>query len=371
MPCSNRETGKNKNMEQKLRESEARFESILVSAMDAIITIDEGHRIVLFNPAAERMFGYAAAEAIGQSIDLLLPQESRANHGEHISRFGAGAIANRQMRSSTIVVGMRAGGEIFPIEAAISQVKTATQTLYTAIVRDITERKRTQDALQQAVDDVELFIYSAAHDLRTPLRGINGFSAILASDYADRLDATALGYLKRIQAAASRMWVVMDELQALAHAGSADLRRQAVDLSAMVQALAAAYKAADPQRQVELAIAPGVVANADPAWLHIALDNLFGNAWKFTATREVAKIEFGLTMAEGRPAYFVRDNGVGFDPAFSGKLFQQFQRLHTDKEYEGSGVGLAIVARVIRRHGGCTWAEGAVGHGATFYFTLG
>ena len=358
-------------MEQKLRESEARFESILVSAMDAIITIDESHRIVLFNPAAERMFGYSAAEAIGQSIDRLLPQESRAKHGEHINRFGTGSIANRQMRLSTVVTGMRAGGEIFPIEAAISHVKTATQTLYTAVVRDITERRRTQDALQQAVDDVELFIYSAAHDLRTPLRGINGFSAILASEYADKLDATALGYLKRIQAATSRMWSVMDDLQALARAGRADLRRQEVDLSAMAHAVAATFKAADPERRVELAIAPGVVASADPAWLHIVLDNLLGNAWKFTATREAAKIGFGLTTVEGRPAYFVRDNGVGFDPAFSGKLFEQFQRLHTDKEYEGSGVGLAIVARVIRRHGGRTWAEGAVGHGATFYFTLG
>lgn len=357
-------------MENKLRESEARFESILVSAMDAIITIDEKHQIVLFNPAAERMFGYSAAQVIGQALGRLLPPESRAGHGEKISRFGEGSIPSRQMGSSSVVMGMRADGEIFPIEASISQVKTGTQTLYTAIVRDVTARKRTEAELEHALKDVEMFIYSAAHDLRTPLRGINGFSAILADEYADRLDANGVAYLRRIQAATSRMWNVMDDLLALAHAGKAELRRQEVDLSALAQAVAANLKGAEPQRQVEFDIAPGMMANVDPGWLRIALDNLLGNAWKFTARTEGARIGFGLTTVEGRPVYCVRDNGVGFDPAFASKLFEQFQRLHTDREYEGSGVGLAIVARVIRRHGGRIWAEGAPGQGATFYFTL-
>jgi len=358
-------------MKNRLRESEARFESILVSAMDAIITIDKKHHIVLFNPAAERMFGYTAAEAIGQSIDRLLPQQSRAKHGELIDRFGEGSIANRQMRSSNVVMGMRAGGEIFPVEASISYVKAGTQTLYTAIVRDITERKRTQDALRQALEDVESFIYSAAHDLRAPLRGINGFSAILAREYAGKLDAAGQGYLKRIQAATGRMWDVLDDLLALAHAGRVEFRRREVDLSALAHAVAANLRSDEPARRVEFDIAPGMVANADPAWMRVVLDNLFGNAWKFSAKTEGARIEFGLTTAEGKPAFFVRDNGAGFDPAFSGKLFEQFQRLHTDKEYEGAGVGLAIVARVIRRHGGRIWADGAVGQGAVFYFTLG
>jgi light-regulated signal transduction histidine kinase (bacteriophytochrome) len=230
-------------------------------------------------------------------------------------------------------------------------------------------RERTWE-LERSNEELGAFSYSVAHDLRTPLRGINGFSAILAAQYADKLDAAAQGYLQRIQAASMRMGDVMDDLLALAHAGKADLRHQDVDLSALARTVAASLQHAEPQRQVEFVIAPGLSSNADPGLMRIALDNLFGNAWKFSARTESARIEFGLTAVEGGRAYFVRDTGAGFDPAFSRKLFEQFQRLHTDKEYEGSGVGLAIVARVIRRHGGRIWAEGAVGAGAAFYFTL-
>lgn len=231
-------------------------------------------------------------------------------------------------------------------------------------------RQRTWE-LERSNDELRAFSYSVAHDLRTPLRGIGGFSAVLATQYAGKLDATALGYLQRIQAASIRMGEVMDDLLALARTGRAELRRQEVDLSALAQAVAARLQSADPRRRVEFAIAPGVTADADPGLMRVALDNLFGNAWKFTGKTENARIEFGLTTADGRPAFIVRDNGVGFDPAFSRKLFEQFQRLHTEREYEGSGIGLAIVARVIRRHGGRIWAEGAVGQGAVFYFTLG
>jgi len=231
-------------------------------------------------------------------------------------------------------------------------------------------RERTRE-LERSNEELAAFSYSVAHDLRTPLRGINGFSAFLAGEYAGKLDATALGYLQRIQAAAIRMGEVMDDLLALAHAGRVELQRQEVDLSALAQAVAASFESAAPQRRAEFVIAAGITADADPGLMRIALDNLFSNAWKFSAKAEGARIEFGMITAEGKPAYFVRDNGAGFDSAFSGKLFEQFQRLHTDKEYEGAGVGLAIVARVIRRHGGRIWADGAVGQGAVFYFTLG
>jgi len=206
--------------------------------------------------------------------------------------------------------------------------------------------------------------------LRTPLRSINGFSAILAAEYAGALDARAQDYLQRIRAATSRMGGVMYDLQALAFASRTELHGQEVDLSAMAREVAASLREKAPQRRVEFVIAPGMAASADPGLMRIALGNLFGNAWKFTSKREHAIIEFGLTTAHGKRAYFLRDNGIGFDQAFSGKLFGQFQRLHTDKEYEGAGIGLAIVARVIRRHEGQIWAEGAVEQGATFYFTL-
>jgi light-regulated signal transduction histidine kinase (bacteriophytochrome) len=192
----------------------------------------------------------------------------------------------------------------------------------------------------------------------------------LAAEYASALDPKAQDYLQRVRAATSRMGDVMDDLQALAYTSRTELQRQEVDLSAMAREVAASLGEKDPQRQVEFVIAPGMVASADPGLMRIALDNLFGNAWKFTSKRENAIIEFGLTTTEGKRAYFLRDNGIGFDPTFSGKLFGQFQRLQTDTEYEGAGMGLAIVARVIRRHEGQIWAEGAVEQGATFYFTL-
>jgi light-regulated signal transduction histidine kinase (bacteriophytochrome) len=192
----------------------------------------------------------------------------------------------------------------------------------------------------------------------------------LLEQHGDKLDPAAQGYLQRIQAATKRMKDVTDNLLALAHAGGVELHREQVDLSAMAHEVAASLRGVDPQREVDILIAPGMVANADPGLIRIALDNLLGNAWKFTAKTEDAKIEFGTTMADGKPAYVMRDNGAGYDPALSNKLFTQFGRLHSDKEFDGSGIGLAIVARVIRRHGGRVWAEGAVGQGAVFYFTL-
>jgi light-regulated signal transduction histidine kinase (bacteriophytochrome) len=230
--------------------------------------------------------------------------------------------------------------------------------------------ERTQE-LQRSNEELEAFSYSLAHDLRTPLRGISGFSAVLAAESAGKLGTTGLDYLNRIQAATRRMGDLIDDMLALAHASRTPLQRQEVDLSRLAQAIAAGLKQSEPLRRVEFAITPGIMVRADPGLMRISMENLLGNAWKFTSKADSAKIQFGLTSVEGKPAYFVRDNGIGFDPAFSSKLFVQFQRLHTASEYDGTGTGLAIVARVVRRHGGRVWAEGAVDQGATFYFTLG
>jgi PAS domain S-box-containing protein len=361
---------------------------VSAAANDAIIMMDEKGTVAVWNEAAQRIFGYGAQEAQGKKLSqLIVPERCRADfeHG-FSSSDGAnrGPVASKPLE----LAGLRKDGTEIVTEYSLSRLRIVGKGRVIYIVRDITERKRAEDEirwlnqslehrvmertreLKRSNEELEAFSYSVAHDLRTPLRSINGFSAILAAEFVGNLDARAQDYLQRIRAAASRMGEVMDDLQALAYASRTELQRREVDLSAMAREVAASLQEQDPQRRAAFVIAPGMVANADPGLMHIALDHLFGNAWKFTSKQEEAIIEFGLTTAGDKPAYFLRDNGAGFDPAFSGKLFGQFQRLHTDKEYEGTGIGLAIVARVIRRHDGQIWAEGAVEKGATFHFTL-
>jgi signal transduction histidine kinase len=226
-------------------------------------------------------------------------------------------------------------------------------------------------ALQQSYGELEAFSYSVAHDLRNPLRGINGYCSILAEEYADRkLDVTAHQYLGRIRAGTERLGKLIDALLDLARISRARLQPQDVDLSAMVQEIAASILKTNPQREADFVIAHGLCARADRKLMRIVLENLIGNAWKFTAGAERARIEFGQEAIDGMPAFFVRDNGIGFDIAYGDKLFGHFQKLHSDQESEGTGIGLAMVERILRLHGGRVWAEGAPGRGATFHFRL-
>jgi signal transduction histidine kinase len=218
--------------------------------------------------------------------------------------------------------------------------------------------------------ELEAFAYSVSHDLRAPLRSIDGFSQALLRDGAGELTATGQDYLRRVRAASQRMGQLIDDLLNLSRLMQTEMRHGAVDLSALAQAIATELQQHEPERQVEFEIAEGVVAHGDARLLRVVLENLLGNAWKFTSKHPSARIEFGVTQVEDTPAYFVRDDGTGFDMACADKLFGAFQRLHDRSEFEGSGIGLATVQRIIHRHGGRTWAEGEVEQGATFYFTL-
>jgi PAS domain S-box-containing protein len=249
-------------------------------------------------------------------------------------------------------------------------------TLY-SLARDITEARRTQEALARAKDvadgvhrELESFSYSVAHDLRTPLRSIDGFSQALLEDYADKLDAEGKKYLSYIRESAQHMAQLIDDLLGLSRVTRSELRSQALDLSELARASNTRLQRDHSARSIEVVIQEGLLVHGDPRLLAVVLDNLLGNAWKFTANRADARVDFGVTLRDGRPVYFVRDNGAGFDMAFANKLFGVFQRLHTTAEFEGTGVGLATVQRVITRHGGRVWAEAAVDRGATFYFTL-
>jgi len=246
-----------------------------------------------------------------------------------------------------------------------------------ATFRDISERKRAfakiQDLnaeLEAANKELEAFSYSVSHDLRAPLRAIDGFSQAMLEDYQDRLDSTGQDYLRRLRAAAQRMGHLIDDMLQLSRITRADLVVAEVDLSAMAIEIATELSQREPQRVVDFRISPDLITMGDAQLLRIALTNLFENAWKFTARREISIITFASRDGDQGPIYFIQDNGVGFDMAYANKLFQAFQRLHDAREFPGTGIGLAIVQRVIQKHGGKIWAQAEPESGATFYFSL-
>lgn len=226
-------------------------------------------------------------------------------------------------------------------------------------------------ALELANKELEAFSYAVSHDLRAPLRHIEGFAKILLEDFADNLSEEGRGYLSQINRATQRMGQIIKDLLALSRSGQIPVVKGQVDLSQMAQEIISHLKVAEPNRQIEYRVADGLDVNGDANLLRIALENLLSNAWKFTSKSSQACIEVGLTRQDGQAVYFVRDNGAGFDMSRSDKLFGAFQRLHSEKDFPGTGIGLATVQRVIHSHGGRIWAESAVNQGTTFYFTLG
>jgi signal transduction histidine kinase len=232
------------------------------------------------------------------------------------------------------------------------------------------ELRRNAAELLAANTELDAFAYSVSHDLRAPLRSIDGFSQVLLEDYAPRLDEAGRDYLQRVRAASQRMATLIDDLLKLARVTRSEMRTEAVDMSAIAQDIVADLQRATPDRPVEFAIASGLNARGDSRLLRVALENLLRNSWKYTGNQSQPRIEFGVADGNGERVFMVRDNGAGFDMKYADKLFGVFQRLHTTSEFEGTGVGLATVRRIITRHGGRIWAEGVVDQGATFYFTL-
>ena len=236
-----------------------------------------------------------------------------------------------------------------------------------ALNQDLQHRAAELEATNK---ELEAFSYSVSHDLRAPLRAIDGFSQALLEDYSGKLDAEGSDYLQRVRAASQRMAELIDDMLNLSRVTRGEMKRERVDLSALARTISTELRKAYPERQVDLVIAEGLTATGDARLLRLALENLFRNAWKFTGRKPKARIEFGANQNNGKSAYFICDNGAGFDMAYADKLFGAFQRLHAATEFKGTGIGLATVQRVIHRHGGRVWAEGKVEQGATFYFTL-
>nr|AOR51146.1 histidine kinase [uncultured bacterium pAY4-1]AOR51206.1 histidine kinase [uncultured bacterium pAY4-2] len=284
-----------------------------------------------------------------------------------LRRYGEGSSAGEESINAESSEVTELIASFKSLAAARNQAKAELLALNT----ELEERVRDRTAqLAAANQELDAFAYSVSHDLRAPLRGIDGFSLALVEDFGDALSAEGKDYLRRIRAGCGRMGTLIDDLLYLSRLARNPLRREVVDLSLLARQVADELQQLDPARQIDWVIAPELLTVADPSLIRAVLDNLLGNAWKFTGKQGQARIEFGGFMQGDEEVYFVKDNGAGFDMLYADKLFKVFQRLHKVEEFDGSGIGLATVQRVIQRHGGRVWAQGEIGQGATFYFSL-
>jgi PAS domain S-box-containing protein len=372
--------------EAALHESEELYRSILKASPDDITVTDLEGRVLLVSPAAVSMLGHEREEEmLGRlMLEFLVPEDRER------------AQANVRLMFEGVYTGpgeylaLRADRSTFPIEANAEFIRDAEgqPTGIVFVVRDVTERKLAENEIRRlnaelelriisrteqrdaATRELEAFAYSVSHDVRTPLRTIDGFSAMVLADDGKALSQASVEHLERVRSAAQRMALLLDEVLGLSRVSRRDLGRSEVDLSALARDVAEELHSEQRARAVEVIVAPGMGAEADPAMARMILRELLGNAWKFTSRHESARIEVGVTGGQSADTFYVRDDGAGFDMRYADHLFGAFQRMHTPEEFEGTGIGLATVQRLVTRHGGRVWAEAEVEKGATFYFTL-
>ncbi len=371
-----REVTERRQTEEALRQSEERFRLMVSDVKDyAILMLDPDGRVASWNVGAERTKGYLAEEIIGEHFSRFYPEEDirRGKPGLAMT------TALEQGRYEDEGWRLRKNGSRFWADVVITTLRDKTGRVcgFCKVTRDVTTRKQNEELLrlqnaqlEAANKELDAFSYSVSHDLRAPLRAIDGFSQALLEDYRENLDSVGQDHLQRVRLAAQRMSALIDDLLNLSRVTRSEIHRERLDLTAVVRSIAEELQRGAPGRKVTFAITEGLTVEGDSRLLRVAIENLLDNAWKYTSSHSCARIEFGLNQSNGRPAYFVRDDGAGFDPRYSERLFGAFQRLHAVTEFPGTGIGLATVQRIIRRHGGEIWAEGAVEKGATFYFTL-
>jgi signal transduction histidine kinase len=317
----------------------------------------------------ERVLQLRAPDAMAvQKYDIRRPESEGGGFEERFWSPINSPVLDRLGDVSYIIHRVEDVTEFVRLKRAQQEV---TQQMEAEVFRRGQELQEANTRLRAANEDLAAFSYSVSHDLRAPLRTIDGFSQALLEDLGDKLDAQSRRHLERIRGGAQQMDQLIDGLLALSRVTRAELKVELVDVSGQAEMIAAELARQEPDRQVEVVIAPGMAAQCDVRLLTQVFQNLLGNAWKFTAKKAHARIEVGTVSHDGGAAYFVRDDGAGFDDKYADKLFGVFQRLHDPAEFSGTGIGLSIVQRIVERHGGRIWAEGKVDQGATFYFTLG
>jgi PAS domain S-box-containing protein len=366
------------------RKAEEKLGRLLGSMPDALVIVNAEGKIVGSNAHTEKLFGYSDRELQGESMALLVPERFRKNQRQYYAAYFS-QRGGRVPEMTMELCGLHKDGREFPIEVSTKPLAGEKGLVVTSAIRDITERKQVAQQifklnkelehraieLENANKELEAFSYSVSHDLRSPLQNIDRFSQILMEDYANQLNAEGLDYVQRLRGSCQHMEDIIDALLALSDMMRKQLQTDHFDLTALANTVVADLKQKNPDRLVDWSIAEGLTAEGDAQLLRVVLENLFGNAWKFTANRPRAHIEFGaLPQANGARTYFVRDDGAGFDMERVSNLFTPFKRLHDQSEFRGTGIGLATVQRVIQRHQGKIWAEGVVNQGATFCFTL-
>jgi PAS domain S-box-containing protein len=381
----NKEIAERTRAEKLLSENEARLKRSQEIAHLGGWELDLVNNILTWSDEVYRIFGLQPQE-FGATYEAFLeavhPDDRTAVSAAYSGSLREGRddyeIEHRVVRKST--------GEIRYVHEKCQHFRDETGRIIRSVgmVHDITERKKDEEKirglneelkhkvvqLESANQELEAFSYSVSHDLRSPLRSIDGFSLALLEDYAGKLDAEGRDHLDRVRGATQRMAQLIDDLLKLSRVTRMEMKRERVNLSVVATQIAGRLRNSRPDRTAEFMVADDLIAFGDERLLTVVLENLFANALKFSEKKSQTVIEFGATLLDGKAVYFVRDNGAGFDMAYADKLFNPFQRLHQETEFPGTGIGLATVKRIVNRHGGRVWIEGEVEKGATVYFTL-
>jgi PAS domain S-box-containing protein len=358
------------------RRAEQKFRDLLESAPDAIVIVGQEGEIILVNSQTEKLFGYNRDELIGDTIERLMPERLRDRHMQLRGHFLA-APRTREMGAGLELFGQNKNGAEFPVQISLSPLETDEGTLVSAAIRDITERKSYERmlqnrniALEAAVKELDAFSYSVSHDLRAPLRAIAGFNRILLDEHAQSLSEEARDYLCSVRDNAIQMGHLVDDLLEFSRLGRKQLAKHQVSISRIVDQVVSDARRRFEDRDIQVIIGDLPPVYGDPVLLKQVFVNLIDNAFKYTRGRDKATVEIGSREEGGERVFFVKDNGAGFDMKYVDKLFGVFQRLHRAEDFEGTGAGLAIVQRIIKRHGGRIWAQAAVDQGATLYLTM-
>jgi PAS domain S-box-containing protein len=362
--------------EEDVRRSSAVFEGILAIASEGVVCVDAAQRITFFNQGAEQIFGYRSDEVLGEPLDLLIPDNLRDRHDRHLHGFSAGRVQARQMGERGEISGRRRDGSVFPAEASISRLQLGDATIFTAVLRDVSERREAEQALARQTDELarsnaelEQFAYVASHDLQEPLRMVASYTQLLARRYGDRLDEDAAEFIGFAVDGVTRMQALINDLLAYSRVGRRDTTLDPVDLSAVLDRVLITLGPAIEEAGATVTRDPLPAVLGDALQLSQLLQNLIANALKFRGA-DPPRVHVGAVESDEEWEVRVADNGIGIDPEFVDRIFDIFQRLHSRGEYPGTGIGLAICKKIIERHGGRIWVDSRAGEGATFHFTL-